>query len=195
MLAFLLSICDEKYHDKLEHLFYTYHDKMLQFARNRLRKFGRYDCLQDVEDIVQESFANILKYIHRINFDAELAVLECYILKIVGNEVLKHLKLKNKCPQKYIEDIEELIYDSSAEIDFERIETKEEYNAVLAELKAMDEKYSTPLLMQYCVDLSAQEIADVLGIPLKTVYTRLERGMSKVKQAMKVEDSDESSRK
>lgn len=195
MLAFLLSICDEKHHDKAEYLFYTYHDKMLQLSRNRLRKFGRYDCLQDVEDIVQESFVCILKYIHRINFDADPAVLECYILKIVGNEVLKHLKLKNKCPQKYIEDIEESIYDSSAEIEFERIETKDEYNAVLAELKAMDERYSVPLLMQYCVDLSAQEIADILGVPLKTVYTRLARGMSKVKQAMNVEDSDGSNRK
>ena len=195
MLAFLLSICDEKHHDKVEYLFYTYHDKMLQLARNRLQKFGRYDCLQDVEDIVQESFCNILKYIHRINFDADPAMLECYILKIVGNEVLKHLKLKNKCPQKYIEDIEEQIYDSSAEIEFEQIETKEEYNVVLAEFRAMDEKYSTPLLMQYCVGLSAQEIADSLGVPLKTVYTRLERGVNKVKQAMNVEDSNGSHRK
>ena len=195
MLAFLLSVCDEQYQDKVKLLYYTYHDRMLRFARNRLRKFGCYDCMQDVEDIVQESFVCILKYIHCINFDANPAVLECYILKIVGNEVLKHLNLKNKHPQKYIDDIEEPIYDSNAEIEFERIETKEEYNAVLAELKTMDEKYSIPLLMRYCMGLNVQEIADSLGIPLKTVYTRLERGMSKVKQAMNVEDSDGSNRK
>ena len=40
----------------------------------------------------------------------------------------------------------------------------------------LDEKYSLILFEFYCMDQSVKDIADRLGVPPKTVYTRLERG-------------------
>ena len=40
----------------------------------------------------------------------------------------------------------------------------------------MDEKYSIALLYHYCEDMSVKEIAELMGLPEQTVYTRLTRG-------------------
>jgi RNA polymerase sigma-70 factor (ECF subfamily) len=47
---------------------------------------------------------------------------------------------------------------------------------MLEVLGQIDEGYRAPLVLYYMEDLSYKEIADVLGIPLGTVQSRIARG-------------------
>ena len=51
----------------------------------------------------------------------------------------------------------------------------------------LDKKYRVPLLLFYYEGYSTQEIADLLGLPGKTVSTRLSRAKTKLKAYLKEE--------
>ena len=51
----------------------------------------------------------------------------------------------------------------------------------------LDKKYRAPLLLFYYEGYSTQEIADLLGLPGKTVSTRLFRAKTKLKVYLKEE--------
>ena len=51
-------------------------------------------------------------------------------------------------------------------------ELKENYNQVVKAIEELDEKYSTTLYLFYCKEMTVNEIAKIMGISAKTVYTR-----------------------
>lgn len=56
------------------------------------------------------------------------------------------------------------------------IQINERYEKVIQVIKKMDDRYSMTLLFRFRDDMSVSEISDYMGLPEKTVYTRLERG-------------------
>ena len=52
----------------------------------------------------------------------------------------------------------------------------DEYRRVVDTIAQLDDRYSIPLYMRWVEELSVKEIARRLDIPVKTVYTNLERG-------------------
>lgn len=171
MLSFLLSITDESNHSRIIYLYNTYHDDMIKLAKYRLKKSGLPNYELDSEDVVQNAFVKISKYINSIDFEVCEKELKAYVLSIVANES------KNAVNEyKYFDDIESHEEDLSDDDFFERIEIKETYDMVIEQIKHMDEKYSITLLFHYSEDMSVKEIADLMGISEKTVYTRITRG-------------------
>ena len=171
MLTFLLSITEEDNKSKTEHIYKTYHDDMIRFARYRLRIAGCVNYEIDAEDAVQNAFVKIIKYISVINFDAPEKAIKSYIFSIVANEANTII---SECAfDKSIDDCTELVSDE----DFwDEIDLKLYYTEVVEEIKRMDERYSIPLYLHYCREMSGKEISALLGIPEKSVYTRLSRG-------------------
>jgi RNA polymerase sigma-70 factor (ECF subfamily) len=55
---------------------------------------------------------------------------------------------------------------------------------VLAALQAVDERYRVPLALFYMEDLSYQEIAALLDIPIGTVMSRISRGKDALRQLL-----------
>ena len=187
MLMFLLSVCDETDREKIEYLYRAYHDKMLRLARWRLKLSSWKSYVHDAEDVVQEAFVKLVKYVHRIRFDEDPHVIEAYVLTTVVNAVSNFLSANSKAYVRYIEDITEPIYDEDASFAFEEVETAEGYDKIIREMLVMDEIYAAPLLMRYCMELSVREIADILSVPEKTVYTRLGRGIERIKRILRTE--------
>lgn len=56
--------------------------------------------------------------------------------------------------------------------------------AALAALQQVDEVFRAPLTLFYLDELSYQEIADTLGVPIGTVMSRLARGKARLKQVL-----------
>ena len=67
----------------------------------------------------------------------------------------------------------------------EELEIKEQYNQVVKAIESLDEKYSTTLYLVYCKEKTVNEIADMMGISTKTVYTRLSRGKQLLTDSLK----------
>ena len=55
---------------------------------------------------------------------------------------------------------------------------------VLEALAALDESYQAPVALFYLQDYSYKEIAEILGVPLGTVKTRLARGLERLHQLL-----------
>ncbi len=170
MLQFLLSIADESDHAKIEYVYYRYRDAMLRVAKARLHRMGVPNYELDAEDAVQNAFVKIVKHINRIDFSADDKAIRAYILKIVVNEAMGVAK-----DHQITDDISELAAKIEDGDFFGQMRVQERYEDVVEAIGKLDERYSIPLSLRVGENMEIKEIAELLGIAEKSVYTRLER--------------------
>ena len=172
MLAFVLLITDGEYRLEIEKLYRKYHVDMLRFAMSRLRLRGDKNYQINAQDVVQNAFVKITKYAHAIRFgDGEKGV-RAYLFSIVANEIADFLADRH-VPEEWVEDIAE-------EDFFGKLRIQERYNTVVEAIGALEERYSIVLLLRYRQECSVSDISEILGIPEKSVYTRLARGKKRL---------------
>ena len=180
MLHFLLSISDENSHEKIIHIFNKYHNYMMRYAVSRFESIGRSNFLNDAEDAVQNTFMKITRYIEKIDFSRGENDVKNYCLAILNNEICNVLS------------DEEPVFDFPGEFSLEKeynivekLSIQENYAKVVSAIEDLDEKYSTTLYLVFCKEMTVNEIADMMGISTKTVYTRLERGKKLLLESLK----------
>ena len=171
MLNFLLLIADESNHAKITYIYNKFHDDMIRFARYRLKMCGIPNYYLDAEDIIQNVFMKIIKYIDNIDFSVTEKNLKVYIFSIVTNETTNFCK-----DHVFIDNLDEQIDLVSNDDFIEKIKIHEQYDKVIKVIERMDERYSVTLMYYYSLEMNVRDIADLMGISEKTVYTRLERG-------------------
>ncbi len=172
MLLFLLSITDEKFVPKIVHLYNTYHNDMVRLARSRLKKSGCREYYYDAEDIVQECFIRIIKYIDHVDFDVPETKLKSYMFSIVANQI-NTIVMK---PRVYESIGEEINIMESEEDFFEKLLIRERFEQVFRAMEQMSEIYKITFKYRYQDDMTVKEIAEFMGVPEKTIQTRLLRG-------------------
>ena len=186
MLPFLLSIADEKDHAKIEYLYHHYNGDMLRFAKHRLRLERMPNWEMDAEDAVQNAFLKITKYIDKIDFTVGEKGIRAYVLKIVSNEVSSIV-----ADYTYLEDIDEY-KDTLEDGDFfEQLRIHERYDEVVQEIGWLDETYSIPLSLRYGDKMGITEIANLMGLSEKAVYTRLGRAKRLLVERLHGKDENE----
>ena len=82
-------------------------------------------------------------------------------------------------------EFDEEIHSNSAYTFIDGIQIKERYNEVVEAIKRLDDKYSDILYLVYFEGKTVKEIAALMGISAKTVYTRLERGRILLMESLK----------
>lgn len=171
MLAFLLMICGDDIKEKIEHIYKTYHRDMLRYAKGQLKKMNVPDYEAEAEDVVQNAFLKITRYSERIRFDRGDDAVKSYVFAIVLNEAIN-----NANEYTATVNIDDCFEVSTEDEFFEQLPIKEDYEKVIQAIQRLDDKYRYTLMLHYTHDMSVKEIAKLMGIPEKTVYTRLERG-------------------
>ncbi len=171
MLAFLLSVSEERNHLKIEYIFNTYNSDMIRLAKYRLKKAGISSYRVDAEDAVQNAFLKIVKYIDLIDFNASSQEIKAYVLSIVSNETASIIS-----SYKNLENVEEYAGQLADTSFIDQLQINERYEQVVHILRKMDDKYSTVLLFRYYNDMSVKSISELIGISEKAVYARLKRG-------------------
>ncbi len=180
MLQFLLTLTDESNHGKIVHIYDTYHDYMMRYAVSKFQAMGRTNSVYDAEDAVQGAFVKITRYIAAIDFSRGEKDVKNYCFAILNNEICNVLNDN--------QEIYELDEDfcSGTEYNFiEELEIRESYKKVVKAIEALDEKYSTTLYLVFCKEKTVHEIAEMMGISKKTVYTRLTRGKQLLLDSLK----------
>lgn len=185
MLQFLLSIADERDHTKIEYLYHQYHDDMLRFAKYRLRQNGLPNYDLDAEDAVQNAFLKIIKHIDKIDLTKDGKIIRAYVLRIVSNETMNLTADYARFDDlhSYAETLEDGDF-------FGHMRTHKRYEEVVEAICQMDEIYSIPLSLRYFENLKVKEIAALLGIAEKTVYTRLSRAKILLLEKLNGENKD-----
>ena len=182
MLSFLLILTEESDIEKIQSLYETYKDLLWSFAAASLQRKAKADSTSDIEDIVQNTFVKIVRHIDKIDFSRREKDIRNYIFSILTNEISNHLN------DIVYTDSYDTVLDNKIGYDIddfiEELDIRNRYSKVVDAISQLDEKYSTTLNMAYCENMSVEEIANLMGISPKTVYTRLARGKELLRKAL-----------
>lgn len=184
--------------NSFEDLVNMYKDKAMTLAMRILKN------TEDAEDALQEAFIKAFRAIADKQFE-ERAKFSTYFYRIVYNTAVDFYK-KHKSKTYNLINIDEGTRNDEGEVtDISNFEMKIDRNKYYmsgvfeTERKALDgelqevvnryleeipEKYSTILTLFYINDLSHEEIAETLKLPLGTVKNRIFRAKDKLKELL-----------
>ena len=141
---------------------------------------------EEAEDILQNVFVKMYNNIKRFDTKRKFS---SWIYRIAHNEAVNFLKRKSKKQFVSWEDItvsKDKLEASSKEISpvdsWIKKETKKEVQDALNRLPG---KYREALVLRYFLDKSYEEISEILGKPINTVGTLINRAKKKLSQVMK----------
>ena len=126
----------------------------------------------DANDVTQDVLLQLYKTTKEFESDSHL---KNWLIKVAVNRC----KMLFRSPWSKMEDIGEY----ADTLGFEEKSHLDLFRAVMN----LDKKYRVPLLLFYYEGYSTAEIASILGIPEKTVSTRLFRAKARLKDDLKEE--------
>ncbi len=144
-------------------------DAVYRFARRLCRDE------HEAEDIVQETFLKAHKAFG--SFELRDYGIKPWLLKILHNTFLNHRSREKRQPtptdQQAFEQMREASEESiigTFELDFERLDEE-----VKQAVDHLSEDFRSVVLLWATMEFSYQEIAEILGVPVGTVMSRLHR--------------------
>jgi RNA polymerase sigma-70 factor (ECF subfamily) len=150
-----------------------------------MRRFVSRFFVQDadaVEDVLQETFIRMYRFINTYNPNASF---RAWLYRIARNEVNRYLR-KHKMNAPLSESsLSKGENQRALSMDiFEGVKIKNTTDSfdMTTLLNAMNEKYRIVLLLRYYEELSYEEIGDVLKVPAGTVATLVHRAKKELAQ-------------
>jgi RNA polymerase sigma-70 factor, ECF subfamily len=128
---------------------------------------------EDVSDIIQVVF--IKAYVNLQSFDPTRSF-NSWIYRIAHNESVTYLKKRGGERVSFIDFDTFFPHPFAKETSDEKALSREDKEALDKSLDQISLKYREVLVLYYYEELSYQEIADVLHIPIATVGVRIKRG-------------------
>ena len=137
----------------------------------------------EIEDLAQETF---LKVYRRLSSFQRQSSFYTWLYRIAVNTILDSLKRRGRSPVQAVEDLEAVPAapggaTPSPSATLEREEIARITHDVLEELP---EIFRTVLVLREYEDMAYQDIADLLGISIGTVESRLFRARARFKERL-----------
>ena len=170
MIQYLLLLANEEQKDKINEFYCNNITAMVIYSRQQLDKANDKNSFHDGLDAVQNAFVKIIKY-GKVDFSRSEQEVKGYFYAVIDNEIINIIN-----DIKKIRKLDEE-YGHIAVTDeefFSEICIKERYETVKRAIALLDERYSSVLIMS--INDTPEKIAKILGLPVKTVYTRISRG-------------------
>ncbi len=175
MLGFLLSICEEKDTDKVQYLYDHFHTDIVKLTKSELHKARDKNYEIDFEDVVQNIFLKLTIYIDKVNFEWTEKEMRSYIMKMVDHAVIDYVNGSRRSVKA-----EELCYEEIDEMSINEflsmLNIKDRYDEVVEAINKLDPIYNLTLTYCYLDEMDIDDIAQLMCVTKKAVYTRLERG-------------------
>jgi len=160
-----------------------YQERIFALARHYTRN------AVEIEDIVQDTF---LKVYRRLETFQRQSSFSTWLYRIAVNTALDFLKRMGRSPVQAVEDPELSASPVRAQAGSgiaiagpDARMRREEVARITAEvLEELPEIFRTVLVLREFEDLSYQEMAEVLGVSIGTVESRLFRARARFKEAM-----------
>ena len=185
MLLLLITHADEKQKEKLEKLYDQYKDLMMYISMNILHNHAL------AEEAVQQSLVKIL-----INID-NIDEIKCHETKrwvVIVSERTALDKLKRESKRVHEKD-DVLEYLNLNEISLEDIAIKNITVAnVFEQLKALDYKYSSVIILRYYYGYTDRKLADYFGVSPEVIRKRCERGKKMIIEKLAQDRGDKNER-
>jgi RNA polymerase sigma-70 factor (ECF subfamily) len=136
----------------------------------------------DAGDLVQQTFFIWATKGHGLR---ELAKAKSWLFTTLYREFLRGRRRDSR--STFLEDLPPGEKDPVAD-DVDRV-AKLDAASVMVALQTVDEAFRAPMTLFYIEDLSYQEIAEALEVPIGTVMSRLSRGKAQLRLALEAPDS------
>ncbi|MBO4972867.1 MAG: RNA polymerase sigma factor [Clostridia bacterium] len=173
MLSFLLSISEQKYHDRIYYIYENFEQELLNYTSIKLQRVYEekiHSLREDTEDIVYNTLAIIALNIKDIDFTRPYDEIRAYVYTILNREIYDYY-----VREEFIAEFG----DSNACSDeewLERINIHEENEFIKDAIRSLPEPYNSTLYLRYVEKLSVEEIAKITKRAPSTVYSRLSNG-------------------
>lgn len=157
---------------------------LMERYQERLLQYGKMFLSDNdhIEDIVQDVF--IKTYRNMRSFDVTRKF-SPWIYRIAHNAFANALRKKHREPLVFV-DFDTLVAHPAYERDPAQEEDRKEMRTLVdSGLEELPALYKEAIILYYIEDLSYQEIADVLHVPVGTVGVRLRRGREALKKIIK----------
>jgi RNA polymerase sigma-70 factor (ECF subfamily) len=132
---------------------------------------------EEAEDVLQEAFIAMWK--SRKTFDPDKGKLTTWLCRITVNQCNNRLRAK-RIPVTSLDEAKNDGFDlpdTSVQLPEELCAKRWEYEQAVKAISSLDGKHRAAVVLRYFGDLSYEEIAQVLEIPLGTVKSRLNQGL------------------
>ncbi len=156
-----------------EQLVKRYQSKLLGFVYHIIRDE------QAADDIVQESFINLYKTIDRVDRSKKFS---SYVFSIARNTTISHIrKYKKEVP------LDDILASSEEESLYAQIVQAEQSHTIRGALSKIPVQYQKVIRLYYFEDLSYEEVAKSLALPINTIRTHLRRGKDMLRDLLSYE--------
>jgi RNA polymerase sigma-70 factor, ECF subfamily len=134
----------------------------------------------EAENLTQETFLRAWNALPRITTDRPL---KPYILKIAVN-LCHDWAEQNKVPSAALEEHEETLIADDAADPLQNVSDQELRERVRTKLELLSPMHRTVITMRYSEEMSYEEMATALSLPLNTVRTHLHRAKARLRELM-----------
>jgi RNA polymerase sigma-70 factor (ECF subfamily) len=161
-------------HEQFGILIDRYADKMVRYARRFLTSVDDID--DEVQDVFVKAYTNILSFDPAQRFSP-------WLYRIAHNTFVNALRReRHYAPFRYLEADTLLPHLAAPETTDKETLSRELSDELNRRLGLLDPKYREPLILYFYEDLTYQDIADVLRIPIATVGVRIKRAKEKLRK-------------
>lgn len=154
------------------------------------RVLGDYD---EAADATQEAFVQAYRALGGFRGEARFGN---WLLTIVLNQCRNRLKHWRRRARSKHDSLSEPIGGEGSDLQreltdpapnpLEQIESRQLEELVREEVRHLDEEYATVLVLRELQDIGYEEIAQMLGVPIGTVKSRLHRGRSALAERLRL---------
>jgi len=137
---------------------------------------------QVARDVVQEAFINAVRHIQRLRNDARFG---SWLFSIAHQKCLQHWRGSRRSTEP-LEDHEPEMVDEE-EVPDVVLSRREDEERFMNSLRELAPKHCEVLLLHFLEEFSLQEIADVAGVSVGTVKSRMHYAKQALRRIMEVE--------
>lgn len=144
---------------------------------------------EQAEDLTQEVFVRVYRSLDQ--YDPQAGDLSNWLMRLARNLVIDDYRRRTRTPTDIGDDLEEHQFHLQSGIDApdRGVERSERSRQVHAAIGCLTADLRECVVMRDIEEMSYQEIVEILGIPLGTVKSRINRGrieLARILRRMKV---------
>ena len=158
-------------------------DEIVNLYNEKAIKIASIYVGNDFEDIVQDVWLKILDKCHLL---ANVENFDNWLFLVVRNTCFNYLKIAKKrnatTNLTLHEDIEYIDNQISYPDILDKIIKSESNDIIRSIIEGLPELYSLPIIMRYIKEMTLDEMAKTLNLPLSTVKWRIHAGKLQIKK-------------
>ncbi|WP_144513948.1 RNA polymerase sigma factor [Bacillus sp. FJAT-22090] len=156
--------------------------ELIRIHHRTVEKFA-YQCgvhINDIPDVAQEVFVKLYRFLHQFKRER----FTTWLYKITLNATRDYYRKESRELAKEEKLMRNTAITYAAKSTEDKVLVFEEDRELHNAIQLLDEKYRLPIILFYFHELSYEQIAEVLNVPLSTIKIRLLRAKGHLKTAL-----------